>query len=203
MSFTLPDLPYGYGALEPHISRRTLEIHHDKHHNGYVEKLNKLLADSDYDEGMDLADVIAKSRQRSDTSILNNAAQAWHHAFLWYSMSPAGGGDPDGELKSAIVNEFGDMDEFRTRFRDAAMAQFGSGWAWLVHDGNKLEILKSSNADTPVATGRTPLLTVDVWEHAYYLDYQNERKRYVDAFLDELVNWEFAASRYGALKQAA
>ena len=202
MLITLPDLPYSYSALEPHISRRTLEIHHGKHHNGYVEKLNKLLADRDYAD-MDLADIIAKSRQRSDTSVLDNAAQAGNHTFLWYSMAPDGGGDPDGELKATIVRDFGDMDEFRTRFKDAAMSQFGSGWAWLVHDGKKLEILNSSNAGTPVGTGVTPLLAVDVWEHAYYLDYQNERDRYVDAFLNELVNWEFAASRYGALKQAA
>jgi Fe-Mn family superoxide dismutase len=203
MTFTISELPYKRTALEPHVSRRTLDLHHGKHHRGYVEKLNKAIAGTDYAD-MRIEDIIAKSRNESDTNIYNNAAQAWNHAFLWDSMSPDGGGDPDNsDLKSAIADSFGDMDQFKTRFRNVATGQFGSGWVWVVRDGDELRILSTSNADTPIVDGKKPLLTLDVWEHAYYLDYQNERGRYVDAFLDALINWEFAAMNFEAARKAA
>lgn len=202
MTFTISEPPYGRTALEPHISRRTLDLHHGKHHRSYVEKLNKAIAGNDY-EGMRIEEIITKSRDASDTAIYNNAAQSWNHAFLWGSMSPDGGGGPDGELKQAIVNSFGDMDQFRTRFRDAALGQFGSGWVWLVRDGDELRVVSTSNADTPIVDGKRPLLTLDVWEHAYYVDYENERDQYIDAFLEHLVNWEFAALNFDVARKAA
>jgi Fe-Mn family superoxide dismutase len=201
-TFTISELPYSNNALEPHISRRTLDVHHGKHHRGYVEKLNKAIVGTDF-EGMAIEDIIVKARDASRIGIFNNAAQAWNHAFLWDSMSPDGGGDPQGDLQSAIVSSFGSMDEFRDRFRKAAIGQFGSGWAWLVRDGDELQILSTGNADTPITEGKRALLTLDVWEHAYYLDYQNERDRYVDAFLENLVNWEFAALNFEAARKAA
>lgn len=193
MTIEHPPLPYSHDALEPHISRRTLDFHHGKHHKTYVTKLNDAIADSDY-SGMTLTEIIIESHRKSDSGVFNNAAQAWNHAFLWDSMSPDGGGDPEGTLKTAIMDAFGDVDTFRTRFKNAAIGQFGSGWAWLVHDGARLQILGTGNADTPLVHGMTPLLTLDVWEHAYYLDYQNDRARYVDVFLSDLINWDFAAS---------
>ena len=201
-TFTISELPYSRSALEPHVSRQTLDLHHGKHHRGYVDKLNKSIAGKDYAD-MDIEDIIISSRKKSEVGIFNNAAQAWNHAFLWHSMSPDGGGDPDADLKSAVTRSFGDMDQFRSRFRDAALGQFGSGWVWLVQDDDKLRILSTANANTPIADGKKPLLTLDVWEHAYYLDYQNERDRYVDTFLDHLINWEFAASNFGAERKAA
>lgn len=202
MTFTLSDLPYSRTALEPHVSRDTLDLHHGKHHRGYVEKLNKAIAGTRY-EGMGIEDIITKARDESDTAIYNNAAQSWNHAFLWHSMSPDGGGEPGSELQQAIVGSFNDMDQFRSRFKSAALSQFGSGWAWLVRDGDELRVITTSNADTPIIDGMRPLLTLDVWEHAYYLDYQNERDRYIDTFLRELVNWEFAAMNFEVAKKAA
>jgi len=203
MTFNIPELPYRRMALEPHISRRTLDVHHGKHHRAYVDKLNKAIEGTDY-ASMRLEDVITRSRKKSDLAVYNNAAQAWNHAFLWDSMSPDGGGDPDdGELTSAIDNSFGSLDQFRTRFRAAAIGQFGSGWVWLLRDGDKLRIEATGNADTPIVDGKRPLLTLDVWEHAYYLDYQNERARYVDSFLDALINWQFAAMNFEAARKAA
>ena len=202
MTFTLSDLPYSRTALEPHVSRDTLDLHHGKHHRSYIEKLNKAIAGTRY-EGMGIEDIITKAQDESDTAIYNNAAQSWNHAFLWHSMSPDGGGDPGGDLQDAIVSGFSGLDEFRDRFKSAALSQFGSGWAWLVRDGDKLRVITTGNADTPIIDGMRPLLTLDVWEHAYYLDYQNERDRYIDTFLEELVNWEFAAMNFEVAKKAA
>ncbi len=202
MTFHLKDLPYDLKALEPHISARTLEFHYGKHHRGYINKLNKAIADSEYAD-LDLEQIVTRARAAGDTGVFNNAAQSWNHEFLWHSMSPDGGGAPAREVKDAIKAAFGDLETFKQRFKKAATGQFGSGWAWLVDDGGDLKIVSTPDADTPVARGQTPLLTLDVWEHAYYLDYQNDRGRYVDAFLDELVNWDFAASNFEAVKAAA
>lgn len=202
MTFKLSELPYSNKALEPHVSSKTLDVHHGKHHRAYVDKLNKAIAGTDYAK-MQLEEIIRKSKASGDTNVFNNAAQAWNHTFLWHSMSPDGGGSPRGELESAITSSFGDLDQFLTRFRDVASGQFGSGWAWLVRDGSELQVVGTGNADTPIADGKTPLLTLDVWEHAYYLDYQNERPRYIDAFLEHLINWDFAASNFEATRKAA
>lgn len=194
MAFTLPPLPYDMSALEPHISARTLEFHYGKHHQAYVNNLNKLI------EGTPLADktleeIIMASAQKGEmTGIFNNAAQIWNHTFYWHSMSPNGGGSPTGRLKELIEASFADMNAFETEFKQAAVSQFGSGWAWLVYDAGKLKIIKTSNADTPLTTTQIPLLTCDVWEHAYYVDYQNRRPDYVENFFSSLVNWEFAAN---------
>lgn len=197
MSIEFPALPYASDALEPHISARTFEFHHGKHHKAYVDKLNAAIEGTDY-TGQSLEEIIASAHAAGDAGIFNNAAQAWNHTFLWHSMSPQGGGSPAGDLADAIVRKFGDVGAFRDAFKAAALAQFGSGWAWLVRNGDDIAIETTGNADTPLVRGNTPLLTVDVWEHAYYLDYQNKRDAYLDAFLDELVNWEFAAANFAA-----
>ena len=197
MSITFPVLPYATKALEPHVSERTLEHHHGKHHKGYVGKLNKAIAGTAY-EGKSLEGIIAAAYEASETGIFNNAAQAWNHTFLWSSMSPTGGGEPAGPLADAIDSQFGSAQGFRDAFKAAALAQFGSGWIWLVRTKKGLDIVSTGNADTPLVHGTTPLLTLDVWEHAYYLDYQNKRGAYVDVFLDSLVNWNFAAENYAA-----
>ena len=197
MSIEFPDLPYAIDALEPHVSAETLGFHHGKHHQGYVNKLNAAIPGTDYD-ALPLETIIAVSREAGDTGVFNNAAQIWNHTFLWHSMSPAGGGTPDGALAEAINERFGDLDGFRAAFRQAALGQFGSGWAWLVKTGSALDIVSTGNAELPYGDGVTPLLTLDVWEHAYYLDYQNKRDAYVDTFLDKLINWEFAADNFDA-----
>jgi len=202
MSMKLPDLPYELNALEPHVSARTLEYHHGKHHRAYVEKLNKAIENTAY-EGLPLESIITRAHSTTHTNVFNNAAQAWNHAFLWNSMSPDGGGEPEGALKEALEANFGSVDNFRTVFKQAATGQFGSGWAWLIQDKGELKVISTDNADTPVAHNQKPLLTLDVWEHAYYLDYQNDRGGYVDTFLENLVNWEFAASNLTSLKAAA
>ena len=194
MPIELPDLPYDVKALEPHISARTLEYHHAKHHRGYIDNLNRAIDGTSY-AGRDLATIVSAAAASQDEDLFNNAAQAWNHAFLWRSMSPDGGGDPGGELGAMIDREFGSADDFRTAFADAATSEFGSGWAWLVAENGSLTVCSTTDAHTPIARGRHPLLTLDVWEHAYYLDFRNERDRYVDAFLEHLVNWEFAADR--------
>lgn len=198
------NLPYDHDALEPYVSAKTLSYHHGKHHQGYVNKLNKLI-DGTPLQTMTLEEIIIRARATASMDILNNAAQAWNHEFLWESMSPTGDSKPQGQIKEMIESDFGDIDRFKDEFRSAALSQFGSGWVWLVQDGSKLRILTTGNADSPVATRMKPLLTLDVWEHAYYLDYQNERKRYVDAFLDHLVNWKFAAAnlKSGGIDKAA
>ena len=186
-------LPYDYNALEPYVSAETLAYHYDKHHSGYVDKLNKLIDGTSY-AGLSLEDIVIKARENAAIDILNNALQAWNHSFLWESMSPNGGNVPDGRIKELIEDSFGDLDTFRNRFREAALSHFGSGWVWLVLDGQRLRILTTVNADSPVGTQMLPLLTLDVWEHAYYIDYRNKRAQYVDNFLDKLVNWKFAAA---------
>ena len=194
-AFTLPALPYAQDALEPYISARTMSFHYGKHHQAYVDSLNKLVAGTPA-AGQPLETIIVESAGKADkAAVFNNAAQAWNHAFFWKSMKPGGGGQPTGRLSNLIVKSFGSFDEFKNAFVAAAVAQFGSGWVWLVQEGDTLKIVKTSNADTPIAHKQTVLLTCDVWEHAYYLDYQNRRKDFVQAFLDHLANWEFAAAQ--------
>lgn len=193
MAILQSNLPYDHDALEPHISAETLSYHYDKHHAGYVDKLNTAIKDTPYDE-LALEQIIDRARQRGDIDILNNALQCWNHGFLWESMSPNGVSKPDGRIKEMIESGFGSVEKFMEAFRDAALTLFGSGWVWVVIDRGELRIVTTGNGDSPVCTHLTPLLTLDVWEHAYYLDYQNERKRYVDAFLSNLINWNFAAA---------
>ena len=197
MSIKFPVLPYATNALEPHVSANTLEHHHGKHHKAYVDKLNNAIAGTAY-EGKSLEAIIAAAHKASEAGIFNNAAQSWNHTFLWNSMSPTGGGEPAGPLAEAIDRQFGSVQAFRDAFKAAALAQFGSGWTWLVRTKKGLDIVSTGNADTPLVHGTTPLLTLDVWEHAYYLDYQNKRDAYVDVFLASLVNWDFAAKNYAA-----
>jgi Fe-Mn family superoxide dismutase len=184
VTFELPELPYALDALAPYISQQTLEFHYGKHHRTYVDNLNKMVAGTEH-EGKSLEDVI----RSSDGGLFNNAAQTWNHTFYWNCMTPGGGGEPTGKVADAIGSAFGSYDEFRKQFTEAAMTQFGSGWAWLAHDGSTLQVMKTPNADLPLAHDLTAALTVDVWEHAYYLDYQNRRPDYVNTFLDSLVNW--------------
>ena len=188
MAFELPALPYAQDALAPHISAETLEYHYGKHHQTYVTNLNKLVEGTEF-ENASLTDVIMKS----DAGLFNNSAQVWNHTFYWNSMSPDGGGAPTGEVAEAINSAFGSYDEFRAKFAEAATTQFGSGWAWLVDSGSGLEIMKTSNADLPMKHGSKALLTIDVWEHAYYIDFRNARPNYISTFLDSLVNWDFVA----------
>lgn len=188
MSFTLPELPYPRNALAPHISEETLDYHYGKHHKAYVDNLNKLIAGTDY-ENKTLEEIILSS----DGSIFNNAAQVWNHTFYWHCMSPNGGGEPQGKVLDAINDAFGSFAEFKEKFTKTAIQTFGSGWAWLVKDQNgTLEIVSTGNAGNPMTDNKKPLLTCDVWEHAYYIDYRNLRPTYVDAFWN-LVNWDFVA----------
>jgi Fe-Mn family superoxide dismutase len=195
--FSLPALPFDESALEPVISARTISFHYGKHHRAYVDKLNELIAGTSYD-GLSLEEIVIKSaKSAKDRAVFNNAGQAWNHEFYWNSMTPTGS-VPVGSLKDAIDKSFGGLEEFKEAFTKAAVAQFGSGWAWLVKGrSGKLKISTTANADTPLAHGETPLLTADVWEHAYYLDYQNRRSDHVRAWLDKLANWSFAASNLG------
>jgi Fe-Mn family superoxide dismutase len=194
MLHELPPLPYADTALEPHITARTFSFHYDKHHRAYVENLNGLVKEAPDLAALKLEDLIRKvAGDASKATVFNNAAQAWNHTFYWHSMRPKGGGEPSGKLSEMIRASFGDYARFKDAFATAAKTQFGSGWAWLVADGDKLAVEKTANADTPMARGKKCLLTIDVWEHAYYLDFQNRRTEYVSAFLDHLVNWDFAA----------
>lgn len=194
MAFTLPNLPYDKTALEPHISAKTLDFHHGKHHQAYVTNLNKLIEGTSL-ESRSLEEVILDSKGESaKAGIFNNAAQVWNHTFYWHSMKPKGGGMPSGDLAKRINQDFGSFQNFREAFKQAGATQFGSGWAWLVLQDDTLKVTKTGNADLPLAHGQRALLTCDVWEHAYYLDYQNRRPDYLDVFLDHLVNWDFAAS---------
>jgi len=188
MAFELPALPYAQDALAPHISAETLEYHYGKHHQTYVNNLNKLVEGTEH-ENADLTDVIMKS----DGGLFNNSAQVWNHTFYWSSMSPNGGGAPSGEVGDAINSAFGSYDDFKSKFAEAATTQFGSGWAWLVDSGSGLEIMKTSNADLPMKHSSKALLTIDVWEHAYYIDFRNARPNYISTYLDSLVNWDFVA----------
>ena len=194
--FSLPVLPYPENALAPVISSTTIGFHYGKHHRAYVENLNKAVQGSEL-ANKSLEEIVkTTAADPKRVGIFNNAAQDWNHTFYWNSMRPSGGGMPNGAIADHIKDSFGDYAKFRQEFTDAAVTQFGSGWAWLVQDqGNKLKVLKTANADTPMARGMNCLLTCDVWEHAYYLDYQYRRPDYVNAWLDKLVNWEFASQR--------
>jgi len=194
MAFELPSLPYDATALEPHISANTLGFHHGKHHNAYVTNLNNLIQGTPLVD-QDLETIIkATAGDAAQAGIFNNAAQVWNHTFFWNSMSANGGGAPTGDLASKIDAAFGSLNDFKAAFKAAGIGQFGSGWVWLVSNNGNLEIVKTANAETPLTDGLTPLVTCDVWEHAYYLDFQNRRPDFLQAFLDNLVNWEFAAS---------
>lgn len=192
MAFELPELPWAKDALAPHISSETIDYHYGKHHNAYVTKLNGMV-DGTPDAEKSLEELI----KTSEGGVFNNAAQVWNHTFYWKSMKPNGGGEPQGDLASAINEAFGSFDSFKEEFAKAAATQFGSGWAWLVKDsGGKLQIVKTANAENPLRDGLTPILTIDVWEHAYYVDYRNARPKYIETFLSSLVNWDFASENF-------
>ncbi len=188
MAFELPELPYAKDALAPHMSAETFDYHHGKHHQAYVNNLNKAIEGTDH-EGKSLDDIIAAAELNS--GLFNNAAQHWNHSFFWKCMKPGGGGAPSGAAADAIGSSFGSIDAFTEQFSNAAATQFGSGWAWLVSDGSKLEIQKTANADLPLKHGSKALLTIDVWEHAYYIDHRNARPKFIETFLTNLVNWDF------------
>jgi Fe-Mn family superoxide dismutase len=198
MAHQLPALPYSLDALEPHISRSTLEFHHGKHHAAYVTNLNNLVAGTDLEDKSLEDTILAVAGDASKAGVFNNAAQVWNHSFYWQCMTPIGGGAPSGNLAAKIDAVFGGFDAFKEQFKTAGATQFGSGWAWLVLDNDTLKITKTGNADLPLAHGQKALLTMDVWEHAYYLDYQNRRPDYITTFLDKLVNWEFVAANLAA-----
>ena len=197
-TITLPALPYGYEDLAPHISKETLEFHHDKHHNTYVVNLNNLIAGTEL-EGKTLDEIIkATAGDAAKAGVFNNAAQVWNHTFYWNCMAKNGGGKATGALAAKIDEAFGSYEKFAEEFAAAATTQFGSGWAWLVADevNGNLSILKTSNADTPLAHGKVAVLTIDVWEHAYYIDFRNARPVYIKTFLESLVNWDYANAKY-------
>jgi Fe-Mn family superoxide dismutase len=187
MAFTLPPLPYDKNALAPHISSETLDFHHGKHHQAYVTNLNKLI-EGKPEASKSLEEII----KTSEAGVFNNAAQIWNHTFYWSSMKPNGGGQPTGDLLAAITRDFGSFDKFKEEFSNAATTQFGSGWAWLVLNAGKLSVTKTGNADLPLKHGQKALLTIDVWEHAYYIDFRNARPKYIETFLTHLANWDFA-----------
>jgi superoxide dismutase, Fe-Mn family len=194
----LPALPYGENALDPLISASTISFHYGKHHRGYVATLQTLIADSPLAD-LSLGEIILETAGKADKiAVFNNAAQAWNHTFYWRSLRPKGGGEPPAALRQRIQDCFGSVDACKKALAAAAVAQFGSGWVWLVQEADALKVVSTSNAQTPLTTGARPLLTVDVWEHAYYLDYQNRRADYVNAVLDKLINWGFAADNLGA-----
>jgi Fe-Mn family superoxide dismutase len=196
-SLTLPTLPYAENALEPVITAKTLSFHYGKHHQAYVDNLNRLITGTDYSD-LSLEEIIKGTAGRSErAAICNNAAQIWNHSFYWNSLSPKGGGEPPATLKQKIDASFGSVDAFKKELATAALSQFGSGWAWLVLEDGKLKVVKTANAENPLSTNQKPLLTIDVWEHAYYLDYQNRRPDYVNTLLDKLINWEFILQNIG------
>jgi superoxide dismutase, Fe-Mn family len=198
MAFEQPALPYETTALEPHMTAKTFEFHYGKHHAAYVTNLNNLTKDTPM-ATMSLEEIIkATFGDASKAGIFNNAAQVWNHTFFWNSMKPSGGGAPTGDLAAKIDASFGSLDKFKEEFKAAATTQFGSGWAWLIKDGDGLKITKTGNAENPIAHGQTPLLTLDVWEHAYYIDFQNRRPDFITAYLENLVNWDFAAANLAA-----
>ena len=199
MKHELPDLPYPLDALEPHMSRETLEYHHGKHHKGYVDKLNTLIRGTEL-EGLSLEELIGRSKG----AVFNNAAQAWNHAFFWRCLAPEGGSLPSGDLRAAIERDCGSFNGFVERFRKAGTEVFGSGWVWLSSSGpdGGLSVETTANADNPLRSGRLPLITCDLWEHAYYIDYRNERARFLEGFF-RLANWEFAAANYARGRAAA
>jgi Fe-Mn family superoxide dismutase len=189
MAFELPPLPYARDALAPHMSEQTLNFHYGKHHQTYVTNLNGLVEGTE-NEGRSLEEIILAAEPGG---LFNNSAQVWNHTFFWSSMSPGGGGEPDGEVKTALEQAFGSVDTFKQTFTDKAKTLFGAGWTWLAKGDDGLEILQTKDADLPLKHGKTAILTLDVWEHAYYLDYQNARPAYIETWLNNLVNWEFAA----------
>ncbi|MGD0266902.1 MAG: superoxide dismutase [Candidatus Methylomirabilota bacterium] len=200
MAIVLPLLPYAENALEPHYSAKTIGFHYGKHHKAYVDNLNKLIAGTPM-EAKALEEIIMSAAgDSSKIGMFNNAAQVWNHTFFWNCMRPGGGGRPKGDLAAKIGQTFGSYEKFAEQFKAAAVGRFGSGWGWLLLDGGALKITSTANADTPMTSKQTPLLTVDVWEHAYYLDYQNRRPDFVQAFLDHLVNWDFAAANLAKAK---
>jgi Fe-Mn family superoxide dismutase len=199
MPYTVPPLPYGYDALEPHIDEQTMRIHHDKHHQAYVDKANGALEGTEWAD-RDVKDVLGRLGSLpadKQGPVRNNAGGHYNHSLFWTSMSPDGGGEPDGALRAAIDSAFGSFADFQAKLKDAGVNRFGSGWAWLVHHGSGLSVISSANQDNPISDGQTPLLGVDVWEHAYYLNYQNRRPDYIDAWWNT-VNWGEVASRYSA-----
>jgi superoxide dismutase, Fe-Mn family len=197
MPFSVPDLPYAYDALEPHIDEATMKVHHDKHHQAYVDKANAALegtewADSDVEDVLKNLDSLPADKQGP---VRNNAGGHYNHSLFWQMLSPDGGGAPSGDLGAAIDAKFGSFDAFKDEFKAAGIGQFGSGWAWLIHDGSGLAVAKTPNQDSPISDGNTALLGCDVWEHAYYLKYQNKRPDYIDAFWN-VVNWDYVAQRF-------
>ncbi len=195
MTFTLPALPYAKDALAPHISATTFDFHHGKHHNAYVVKLNELIAGTEFEKSSLEEIILATHSDAGKAAIFNNAAQHWNHSFFWHCLTPQGGGKPSGALAAKIDADLGGYEKFAADFKAAAIGQFGSGWAWLVlNPAGKLEIVKTGNAHLPLAHGSRALFTVDVWEHAYYLDFQNRRPDFVQCVLDHLVNWDFVAA---------
>ncbi len=200
MPYTVPPLPYAFDALEPHIDARTMEIHHDKHHQAYVDKLNDALAGTDLD-GTPIEQILGDLTQVPEdkrTAVRNNGGGHYNHGLFWESMSPDGGGEPDGDLKAAIDAAFGSFGDFQAKLKAAGIGQFGSGWAWLVHDGSGLAVVSTPNQDNPISDGLAPLVGVDVWEHAYYLNYQNRRPDYLDAWWNT-VNWTVVSERLATL----
>ncbi len=191
MAYQLPALPYENSALEPHVSRETIEFHYGKHHQTYVTNLNNLVSGTEF-EGLELEDVV----KQASGAILNNSAQIWNHTFYWNCLAPSGGGEPNGNLAQAIINAFGSFEAFKEKFSASAVGNFGSGWTWLVKNSDgTVEIVNTSNAGTPLTTDKQPLLTCDVWEHAYYIDYRNARPKYVESFW-KLINWDFVAKNF-------
>lgn len=202
MAYELPDLPYAYDALEPHIDEETMKIHHDKHHNTYVTKLNDAISGHDDLASKSVEDLVAKLDavpENIRTAVRNNGGGHANHTFFWQIMGPNGGGQPSGELADAISNKFGSFDSFKEQFKKAGAGRFGSGWAWLVVNNGELEITDTPNQDNPLTEGKTPVLGVDVWEHAYYLKYQNKRPDYLEAFFN-VINWDEVAKRYNEAK---
>ena len=199
MAFSVPDLPYDYAALEPHIDEATMRVHHDKHHQAYVDKANGALegtewADRDVEDVLKSLDSLPADKQGP---VRNNGGGHYNHTLFWQMLSPDGGGAPSGDLAAAIDAAFGSFEDFKAKFKEAGIGQFGSGWAWLVKDGDGVAIVKTPNQDSPISAGKTPLLGCDVWEHAYYLKYQNKRPDYIDAFWN-VVNWDYVAERFAA-----
>jgi len=199
MAYSVPDLPYDYDALEPHIDEATMKVHHDKHHQAYVDKANAALEGTEW-EDKDVEEVLRSLSDLPDDKqgpVRNNGGGHYNHSLFWKMLSPDGGGEPQGDLADAINEKFGSFDSFKEEFKNAGVGQFGSGWAWLVHDGSGLAVTSTPNQDSPVSDGQTPLLGCDVWEHAYYLKYQNKRPDYIDAFWN-VVHWDHVAERYSA-----
>ncbi|MDV3258177.1 MAG: superoxide dismutase [Sphingomonas sp.] len=192
MAFTLPDLPFERGALGPHMSAETLEYHHGKHHKAYVDKANGLIGDTDL-EGASLVEVIRAAHQRGDKPLFNNVAQIWNHSFFWQCLAPEGSTRPSGKLLEMITSDFGGEQQLLEQLAKESINHFASGWGWLILNNGKLEVTSLHDADTPVAHGMTPLLTIDVWEHAYYIDYRNDRAKFVKTVLEKIINWDFVA----------